>query len=100
LKGIPLQAWSPLQYGFFEGVFLGNEKFPQLNAEINALAEKYEVAPVAIAIAWILRHPAFKQVVTGTTTPEHMREMCQAADIQLTREEWYSLYLSAGHILP
>ncbi len=100
LKGIPLQAWSPLQYGFFEGVFLGNEKFPELNAAIDALAEKYGVAPVAIAYAWILRHPAFKQVVTGTTSPEHMEDICKAADIRLTHEEWYSLYFAAGNTLP
>jgi predicted oxidoreductase len=100
LKGIPLQAWSPLQYGFFEGVFLGNEKFPELNAELDALAEKYGVTPVAIAFAWILRHPAFKQVVTGTTTPERMEEICKAADIRLTHEEWYQLYFAAGNTLP
>ena len=100
LKGIPLQAWSPLQYGFFEGVFLGNEKFPELNAAIDALAEKYGVTPAAIAFAWVLRHPAFKQAVTGTTSPEHMEEICKAADIRLTHEEWYSLYFAAGNTLP
>ena len=100
MKGIPLQAWSPLQYGFFEGVFLGNEQFPELNAELDALAEKYGVTPVAIAFAWILRHPAFKQVVTGTTTPERMGEICKAADIRLTHEEWYKLYFAAGNTLP
>ena len=100
LKGIPLQAWSPLQYGFFEGVFLGNEKFPELNAELDALAEKYAVTPAAIAFAWILRHPAFKQVVTGTSTPARMEEICKAADIRLTHEEWYKLYFAAGNTLP
>ena len=100
LKGIPLQAWSPLQYGFFEGVFLGNEKFPELNAAIDSLAEKYGVTPAAIAFAWVLRHPAFKQAVTGTTSPEHMEEICKAADIRLTHEEWYSLYFAAGNTLP
>ena len=67
---------------------------------IDALAEKYGVTPVAIAFAWILRHPAFKQVVTGTTTPERMEEICKAADIRLTHEEWYSLYFAAGNTLP
>ncbi len=100
LHDIPMQAWSPLQYGFFEGVFVGNEKFPKLNAELNRLAEKYNCAPTAIATAWILRHPAFKQVVTGTASPEHMQEMCAAADIHLTREEWYGLYLAPNRVLP
>ena len=100
VKGIALQAWSPLQYGFFEGVFVGNEKFPKINKALEELAEKYSVQPSAIALAWVLRHPAFKQVITGTTSPERMRDLCAAADVELTREEWYSLYLSTGKILP
>ncbi len=100
LKGIPLQAWSPLQHGFIEGSFIGNEKFPALNAELNRLAEQYEVSPAAIAFAWVLRHPAFKQAVTGTTNPEHMAELCKAADVRLTHEEWYRLYFSTGKTLP
>lgn len=100
LHNIALQAWSPLQYGFFEGVFVGNEKFPQLNAKLSALAEKYGCTSEAIALAWILRHPAFAQVVTGTTNPERMRNLCAASEISLTREEWYGLYLSTGKTLP
>ena len=100
LRNIPLQAWSPMQYGFFEGVFVGNPKFPALNKELDRLAEKYGVTPSSIAVAWILRHPAFKQVVTGTTSPERMKEMCAGADVTLTHEEWYSLYLASGKKLP
>ncbi|MBR6703764.1 MAG: aldo/keto reductase [Clostridia bacterium] len=100
LRGISLQAWSPFQYGFFEGSILDKEKFPALNAELEHLAEKYDCTPAAIVLAWILRHPAFAQTVTGTTSPEHMKELCRAADITLTREEWYSLYLSTGKKLP
>lgn len=96
LKNITLQAWSPLQYGFFGGTFIGNENFPTLNLELDRLAEKYNATPAAIACAWILRHPAKMQVVTGTTSPEHMRDMCAAAEIDLTREEWYSLYTATG----
>ncbi len=99
-EDIALQAWSPLQYGFFKGVFLGDENFPQLNAELSALAEKYGVSPSAIAVAWILRHPAFKQVITGTASPEHMREMCAGADVILDKKEWYSLYMATGKTLP
>ncbi len=99
-RKIPLQAWSPLQYGFFEGIFIGSEKYPKLNAELVALAEKHGCTPTAIAVAWVLRHPAFKQVISGTTSPERMRDFCAGADVELTREEWYSLYLSTGKILP
>lgn len=100
LKHITMQAWSPLQHGFFEGTFIGNESFGALNSELNALAEKYGVTPAAIACAWILRHPAKMQVVTGTTSPQHMRELCAATDVELTKEEWYKLYLSTGKTLP
>lgn len=96
MNGVTLQAWSPLQFGFFGGVFIGNENFPALNAELDRLAEKYHCTPSAIACAWILRHPANMQVITGTTSPERMREMCAAADIELTREEWYALYTATG----
>ena len=100
LKKIALQAWSPLQYGFMEGVFVGNERFAALNAELEVLAEKYGVTPSAIALAWILTTPAFAQVLTGTTSPERMKELCAAADMQLTREEWYALYRATGKKLP
>ena len=97
---ITLQAWSPLQYGFFKGTFIDNEEFPQLNAELGALAEKYGVTKTAIACAWILRHPARMQVVTGTTSFERLEQMSKGADIELTREEWYRLYMSTGKVLP
>lgn len=100
LKGITIQAWSPLNYGFFDGIFVGNEKFPELNKELGRLAEKYNCSPSAIAFAWILRHPAGMQVISGTTRAERIEELCKAADITLTREEWYSLYLSTGKVLP
>lgn len=100
LKDITIQTWSPFQYGFFEGVFIGNEKYPELNKVLNEYAEKYSVTPTTIAAAWILRHPANMQLIAGTTNAERMKEIAAATDISLTREEWYKLYLSAGHILP
>ena len=99
-RGIALQAWSPHRYGFLEGVFIGNEKFPRLNATLEVMAAEKECTPAALALAWILRHPAFSQVVTGTTNPERMRELCKATEITLTREEWYRLYLSNERVLP
>ena len=100
LKDITIQPWSPFQYGFFEGVFLDNDKFPQLNAKINEIASKYEVANTTIALAWILRHPANMQPVTGTMNIERLKDCIKAAEIYLTREEWYDIYRVAGNILP
>ena len=95
-----IQAWSPLQYGMFEGCFVGNEKFPALNACLQELSQKYQVAPAAVALAWILRIPGKMQVVTGTADPGHLVDACEAADISLSREDWYALYRACGYLLP
>lgn len=100
LKDITIQPWSPYQYGFFEGVFLDNDKFPKLNDTINRVAEKYEVTNTTIAMAWLLRHPAKMQPVTGTMNLKRLEEICQASELYLSRDEWYEIYLSAGNILP
>lgn len=100
LHDITIQPWSPFQYGFFEGVFLGSDKFPKLNAKIHEIAVQYHVSDTTIAMAWLLRHPAKMQPVTGTMNVEHLRDCVKAADINLTREEWYAIYLAAGNILP
>ena len=100
LKGITIQAWSPFQYGMFEGVFLGSEKFPELNRLIDELAEKYHVANNAIAVAWILRHPAKIQAIVGSANPRRIMDIARASDVTLTREEWYALYMAAGKQLP
>lgn len=100
LNGITLQAWSPFQARFFDGPFLGNPKYGELNAVIDRLGAKYGVPPEAIAVAWITRHPARMQVVLGTTTPSRVTAAAQGADVVLTREEWYELFRVAGHIVP
>ncbi|GGF90544.1 aldo/keto reductase [Paenibacillus abyssi] len=100
LNDITIQPWSPFQYGFFEGVFLGSDKFPELNAKIDEVAAKYGVSNTTIAMAWILRHPARMQPVTGTMNIERLKDCCRAADIQLTREDWYEIYRAAGNVLP
>ncbi|MGM9931691.1 aldo/keto reductase [Pradoshia sp.] len=101
LHDMTIQAWSPYQYGFFEGVFIGNrDKFPELNKALDEMAEKYAVTPTTIATAWILRHPAKIQVIAGSTNQQRIREIKQASNIHLTREEWYRLYMKSGHILP
>ncbi|MGM0157049.1 oxidoreductase, aldo/keto reductase [Enterococcus sp. AZ191] len=100
LNDMTIQAWSPYQYGFFEGVFIGNEKFPELNQALDNLAEKYGTTPTGLAATWILRHPANMQVIAGTMNPERIEEIAKASEIQLTREDWYELYRAAGNILP
>lgn len=100
LHDITIQPWSPFQYGFFEGVFLGSDKFPELNKQIDEVAAKYGVSNTTIAVAWILRHPARMQPVVGTMNIERLQDCVKAADIALTREEWYAIFRAAGNILP
>jgi predicted oxidoreductase len=101
LKGITIQAWSPFQKGFFDGVFLGDrENYAELNDVIDDLARSYGVPPAAIAVAWITRHPANMQVVLGTTNIDRMRDSAAGSDVPLTRPEWYRLFTAAGHVLP
>lgn len=100
LHDMTIQPWSPFQYGFFEGVFLGNEKFPEVNEVINRLAAEKGVADTAIAIAWLLRHPAKMQPVVGTTNTARLLDIAKASDITLTRQEWYEIYRAAGNVLP
>jgi len=100
LHDITIQPWSPFQYGFFEGVFLGSERYPELNAVIDRIAAKYEVANTTIAIAWLLRHPAKMQPVTGTMNPQRLLDCAKASEIELSREDWYEIFRMAGNILP
>lgn len=100
LHEMTIQAWSPYQYGFFEGVFIGNEKFPNLNQKLKELAKKYQTTPTGLASAWILRHPANIQVIAGTMNVNRIKEIAQASEIIISREDWYELYREAGNILP
>lgn len=100
LEDITVQPWSPFQSGFPKSVFLDNEQFPELNARLNEIAALYGVSNATIAMAWLLRHPAKMQPITGTTNTARLKDCVKAAEISLSREEWHQIYLSAGNILP
>ncbi|MDR1093651.1 MAG: aldo/keto reductase [Clostridiales bacterium] len=100
LNDITVQPWSPFQAGFFGGVFLDNPKFPELNAKINEVAAAHKVSNTTIAIAWLLRHPAKMQPVTGTMNVERLKDCVKAAEVVLSREEWYQIFAAAGNNLP
>ncbi len=100
LKDITIQAWSPLQFGMFGGTFIDNPDFPELNKTLGELGEREGVSKTAIAIAWILRHPAKMQAIIGTMNPVHIIDACDAAKVDLSHHDWYALYLAAGKFLP
>ena len=100
LHNMTVQAWSPFQYGQIEGNFIGNPKFPEVNEALQKVADQKGVSKNAVAAAWILRHPANTQVIIGTMTPAHIIDSAKGADISLTAQEWYDIYLAAGNDLP
>lgn len=101
LNDITLQAWSPFQKGFFDGVFLGDrEHHAELNDVLDEVAAAHGVTPTGIAVAWITRHPAHFQVVLGTTNPQRVRDSAAGSDVELSREEWYRIFTAAGHTVP
>jgi len=100
LKKMTIQAWSPFQYGFFDGPFIDNPKFPEINAKLQEIADKYDVTKNAVAVAWITYHPAKMQVVLGSMNLNRIDEMTENDKVQLTNQEWYDIYLAAGNDLP
>ena len=100
LNDVTIQAWSPFQMPAWKGPFIGAPEYPQLNATLEEIAAKYGVSTTTLAAAWVLRHPAGMQLITGTASEARLKEIIAACDVNITREEWYKLYLSAGHPLP
>ena len=100
IKNITIQTWSPFQYGFFQGNFVDNDRFPELNNKLAEIGDRYGLTKTGVAAAWILRHPANMQIIAGTMNPVHLNEINRAAEVMLTRSEWYEIYRAAGHMLP
>jgi len=100
LEDITIQAWSPFVYGQFEGIFLESEKYAELNKVLDELAAEKNVSIEAITIAWILRHTAKIQAICGTTNAERLKGICKACSFEMSRDEWYRIYLAAGNKLP
>lgn len=100
LHKITVQPWSPLQAGFFGGVFLDHPDYAELNEVLERIAEEQGVEASAVAIAWLLRHPAKMQPVLGSMNPERIRKMARACEVELGRQEWYEIYRAAENRLP
>ncbi|MFC1712100.1 aldo/keto reductase family oxidoreductase [Candidatus Poribacteria bacterium] len=103
MQDITIQAWSPLASGIVSGKSLEapDERIKETAALVAKLAEEKGVSQTAIVIAWLLRHPARIQPIIGTTNPTRIAGACQADDIELTREEWYGLFIAGrGKSLP
>ncbi|WP_010651385.1 aldo/keto reductase [Oceanobacillus massiliensis] len=99
LHDMTIQAWSPFRFGFFEGLFIDHEDYSELNQKLQEIGDKYGVDKSAVAVAWILRHPAKIQTIVGTMTPKRLTNIAKASDVELTRKEWYDIWQSAGNKL-
>ena len=100
LHDIGLQVWSPLQKGYFEGIFFNDPQYEELNNKLEEIGKKYMVGKDTIAYAWLLRIPCNVQVIVGTTNPTHLKSAAKASEITLSRKEWYEIYTAAGNKLP
>lgn len=95
LNNITMQCWSPFQGT--KGMILDEKVYPELNAVLAEMAEKYNASKTAICFAWILRHPAKLQPMTGTMDIAHLKECAAAVDIEMDRDDWYKLWIAAGN---
>lgn len=100
LNGITLQAWSPFQYGFIKGTYIGNPAFSALNTALEEVGEKYGLSATATVAAWISRHPAGIQTVCGSTDINRLLDVKKGAETLISREDWYRIYTAAGNMLP
>lgn len=100
VHGITIQPWSPLQHGFIDGAFLANERYADLKDLLSEIAAGYGISETGLAIAWLLRLPDKMQPIVGSTNLGRLREIAAAADVTLTREDWYRIYTGAGYPLP
>lgn len=101
--GVQLQSWGSLCQGLFSGRDVSADKphVQQTAALVASLAVEYQVSPEAIVLAWLMRHPANIQPVVGSTNLPRIKACTEATGIQLSREHWYALYVSArGQALP
>ena len=103
LNNIQIQAWGSLAQGIFSGRINENAE-PHIHATaslVNQLAEQYHTSSEAIVLAFIQRHPSKIQPVIGTTNLDRINACAQAQHVELSREHWYQLYVSArGQNLP
>lgn len=93
LQGVRVQPWSPIARGaFFDPPSDASELVQTLAKQVTAYAKARDTSKEAIALAWLLRHPAGLQPIIGTTNVERLTDSCKADAIELSREEWYTLF--------
>ncbi len=99
-KKMILQCWSPFVYGFFKNTIFKEEKMQKTRDVMDDLARKYNVSPSSIAISFLTMLGDNVEVLIGSMDKKHIKEALDGANLKMTKEEWYRLYLSTGNLLP
>jgi len=94
IEGVQVQAWSPLRHRL-PGAYQPQTDFTTLDARLAKLARELDVSAHAIALAWLLKHPAAIVPIMSTSNPEHIFQNAKAAEIQLSESDWYALLRDA-----
>ena len=95
-------AWSPMAGGQLAGgakrllPSQQNYRISPIVEAIDPIAKARGVSRSTIALAWLMKHPSKIIPVVGSTHPDRIREATKAVEIELTREEWYRLFVAAS----
>lgn len=94
--GQPLMAWSPLAGGsLLSGADL------HLRDALHRIGAEQGTDWSAVAVAWLLHHPARILPVMGTNSLERIAKLSDACRVEMDRQTWFELYTHAmGHEVP
>jgi predicted oxidoreductase len=100
-------AWSPLAAGLIgdgaRRLLQAQQSYrpEKFLPDLDAIAKARGVSRTVIALSWLLKHPSKIIPIVGSVNPDRIREATKAADLELTRDEWYRLLNAArGEPLP
>ncbi len=86
-RGVSPMAWSPLAGGK-----LFDDKSGPLNTKLSTIAIEQNVDASAVAVAWLLTHPAQIIPILGTNNLERISRLSTAANVQIDRQTWFEIY--------
>lgn len=94
-------AWSPLAGGRLAAGDSDSLQFNRIIKVLNRLAADNDCDRSAVALAWLMAHPARVVPIIGTQSHERIRTSAKAPDVKMTRRDWYDiLEASRGTIMP
>jgi predicted oxidoreductase len=105
LHDIQIQAYSPLRRGtianpvtWIDPPANAPQEVKQAAKVLADIAKNHDSSSHAVALAWLLRHPARIVPVIGASSPENIADNCAADKVQLSREQWYTLFAAVAGV--